>query len=346
MATAIFDNLTADTREAILKELTDQIFENNPLWRRMKADGRMKEPRGGLRCEFRANYAKTTAAGNFMGHTILETAPNQKRVRPNLDWGGFYTSMSEAVTESAINSGEEQIADFLQSEIDNAQETLDDNIGTGLFSDGTDTNGIVGLKQAVCSSAEAAGEGVSATYANIPRGTYSWFDANVIKDTTEYTVANLRSSGATEAKQLMYLLKRLYGMCTTSKKGGAPTVHITSQSFYDLYEEWALSLGQIGMVSGINRAKDNHTDLGFQSFTFKGAPIIIDSHCPTNYWYMLNERRLFWQPLGNANVQMSEWTKPTNQLVKVAQIYLLGQLLLTEPRTCGVLIGDSTTLDV
>ena len=75
-------------------------------------------------------------------------------------------------------------------------------------------------------------------------------------------------------------------------------------------------------------------------------PILIDSHCPTNYLYMLNERRLFWQPLGQAGIQMSNWKEPTNQLVKVAQVFMLGQLILTEPRTCGVLIGDSSTLDV
>jgi len=321
----------------------------------MREGGRIIGPVSGHQCDFNVEYAKTTAAGTFSDRDIVETAPNEFVMRPSLDWGGFYASVSISVNESDANQSPEAIYNLLEAKINNATQTLEDNIGVGLFSKGTDSKGIVGLRQAICDSSNASGEGVSTTYANINRSSYSWWNSNVDKDTTNYTASNLSSGGSTLAYTLPYLLRKMWGNCTQGNmRGRRPTMHVTSQAFYDIYEEWALSKGTIEMsnpakgiyTTGIGRASADLQDLGFGEFTYKGAPILVDSHCPTNYWYMLNEDRLKFIATGSKDLRETGWKEPENQIkTMVKQIFLRGQLVLTEPRSCGVIIGDSTTLN-
>jgi len=317
----------------------------------MREGGRISGPHSGTQCDWNVQYAKTTSAGSFGARDIVATAPNEFAMRPSLDWGGFYASVSLDINEQDSNQSPEAIVNLLEAKVQNATETLEDEIGTGLYSAGTDSNGIVGLKQAVCTSSGASGQGVSATYANIARGTYSWWDSNLDSDTTNYTAANLSSGGSTLAYTLPYLLRKNWGACVQGNmRGRRPTVHVTSQAFYDIYEEWAVSKGTIEMsglpynirpyLTGTGRATDAQQDLGFAEFTYKGAPILVDSHCDTNYWYMLNEDRIKFHTTGSTQLRETDWKEPENQVkTMVKQLFLRGQLVLTEPRSCALIVG-------
>jgi len=336
---ANLNDMQINVNTTVLPGLADQIFDSNTTYKRMKK-GKVQT---GTQCDFRVQYAKNASASTWdLQRGLVPTAPNEFQKRMSLDWGGFQAPVSIDFKEQTCINGKEALADLMEDKILNAKETIADLIGTGLFSLGTDVNGIIGMRQAICNNANAATEGVSATYAGFSRATYSWWDANMLgTNSATYNLANLSSTGATVAYTLLYLLRSLWGSCTQgSDRGRTPSVHITSQSLYDCYQEWLVSKGQVML----NRTTDkNRADFGFQELSYQGKPILVDSHCPTNKWYMINEDRLFWVPFGTKEMKMTQWKEAQNQIeTKVAQFYIAGQLVLTEPRSCGVITTYAT----
>ena len=337
-----YNTLQALTEKHVLPKIYDQIFEPHTCFSRIIKGGRTLKPAHGRSCEWIVEYAKTTATGTFSGYDVLETAPNETATRAELNWGGFYVSISLSGDDEDENAGAEQVVSLMEHKMDSAKKTLADQISTSFFSKGTDAKGIVGTRQAVCDSANAAAEGVSATYATIDRSLYSWFDANVTLHAS-ITYANLILS--TSGYFILDLWKRKVAECHKNLGGRKLTLIACSQAWYDAYEKAVTDKSTINL-SGVGKTTDNQrADLGYQELNYKGIPILVDPYDPTNYCYFLNEDTIKWQPKAVKGFRMSEWKQPTDQLVKTAQVYMKGQLLLLEPRTCGVIIGDSTTLN-
>jgi len=347
------------TNTYVLPGLVDSIFDGSPLLKRWRSRGMIRgrdpirDAVPGTQFEWRVRYAKISAKGTTSPRAVVPTAPTNTTKRASLAWGMYFAGYSIDQGEQDANKTPAAIANMMKEKIDEAKDALIDIMGDGLHADGSDTDGIVGLPQAVSNYSTYAAEAVSATYGNITRDSgISFWNANVLRNTSNYNYANLCSSGSTVSYTLPYLMKQMWGLCNQHRAHGTPTIIVTSQAFADAYEDWALSKGSLQMSSkdgpnmlGIGRADPQTVDLGFEPFTYKQAPILVDPHCPTNKMYFLNEDRVFLQPTGSNELRTTPLKESPNQIgVKVAQFFWRGQMALTEPRTCGVIIGDPSTL--
>jgi len=338
-------------------------MDGTPLLKRWRSLGMIKAPDakrerlnavGGTQFDFNIRKAKLDSRGTTSPRAIVPTAPTNTLERGSITFGMYFSGYSIDIGEMDANNSKEKIIDVMKDKIMEGKDNLIDIMAAGVHAKGTDTDGITGLPAAVCNSTNAATIGVSATYANIARATSTWFVSTVDIDTTNYTATNLSSTMTGGVSySLPYRMKKMWGNCNQHRADGKPTLIVTSQAFADIYEEWALSKGSLNMstsmgptVEGIARADKQTVDLGFEPFTYKGAPILVDPYCPTNDMYFLNENRIWLQSTGSKELRTTALKEAPNQIMtKVAQFYWRGNLVLTEPRTCGVIIGDSTTLN-
>jgi hypothetical protein len=178
-----------------------------------------------------------------------------------------------------------------------------DNLGTGIYSAGTDAKSIVGLR-VIVATAETVG-GISQT-------DYSWWRAQVDSSTTTLSLAAMQS---------------LFNLCSVDNEH--PTVVMTTRSLYNSY--YALLQPQ-------QRFTDSETAKGgFANLMFNGVPVIADSKCPASHMFMLNEKYLHLYVHKDENMRFEPFQKPVNQNVKVAKVYWAGAFGSSNNRLHGKL---------
>jgi len=300
MALAL-DQLNAITEKYFVKKLHDNIFDSNPLLRRMKNSGSYKSVGGGTQILTPLNYATTTAAGWYSGADTLSTTDNDNITAAAYDWKSLYAGASITEEDEMKNSGEQAQLNLLKSKIMIAEKTLKDSLGTGLFSAGTDSKSIVGLRDIVATDQTVGG---------ISQTDNAWWSGQVDSSTTTLTMATLNA---------------VYQDCTVDSEN--PDYLVGTRSTYNDY--YALLQPQQRFMS------EDEAKGGFSSLMFNGSVFTHDSHCPTGHIFLLNLDHLclFYHP--KRNMTFEPFQKPINQQVKVSRFLWMGALGSTNNRLHG-----------
>jgi hypothetical protein len=72
---------------------------------------------------------------------------------------------------------------------------------------------------------------------------------------------------------------------------------------------------------------------------FNGAPIVVDSHCPANYFFWLNENYLDLVTHEDENFRFDPWRKPTDQEAALAKVFWAGNITTSNRRMHGFCSG-------
>lgn len=297
------DQLNAITEKYFVKKLFDNIFDSNPLLKKMMDSGSYKSTSGGTQIYVPLNYAQTTASGWYSGADTLSTTDNENITSAAYDWKSLYAGVSITEEDELKNSGEAAMLNLLQSKIKIAEKTLKDSLGTGLFSDGTTAKAIVGLRDIVA---------VDQTVGGIAQSTNSWWQGQVDSTTTTNTISAMNS---------------IYQDCTVDSE--MPNYIVGTRSTYNSY--YALLQPQQRFMD------ESMAKGGFQSLMFNGSAFVHDSHCPTGYVFFLNldHLHLFYHP--KRNISFEPFQKPINQQVKVSRFLWMGALGSSNNRLHGCL---------
>lgn len=288
MAVSI-DQLNAITNKYIMPKLHDNIFDSNPLLKKMKDGGSYKSVSGGVTIDVPLNYAAATSAW-FSGADSLSTTDVENMTAASYSWKSLFAGVTITEEDELKNAGDAAALNLLKSKMQIAEKTLADNLGTGLFSDGTDSKSIVGLRDIVA---------VDQTVGGISQSTNSWWQGQVDSTTTTTTISAMNS---------------VFQDATIDSE--MPNFIVTTRSLFNSY--YALLQPQ-------QRFQDAETAKGgFQNLMFNGAPIVHDSHCTANNMFMLNlnHLHLFYHP--KRNMSFEPFQKPINQQVKVSRILWMG----------------------
>lgn len=295
-----FDNLSAITQKLYMKRLVDNVFESNALFQRWKAKN-IDIRDGGTKIVEPLLYAKTTAGGWYSGADTLTTSANDKRTAAEFEWKQAHASITITGLDELKNNGVSAVVKHVESEVQAAELTLADTLGTGLFNSGVTTDSLIGLRLALAASG---------TYGGISKTNFSWWQSNVSTDTT----------------LTLPLLQAMHGDCKID--GDQTTVWVTVQDILDDYNN---------LLQPQMRFQDSKTaDGGFQNLLYKGKPMIVDSHCPDNHLFSLNEKYLSLVVHKKRNFKFEPFTKPTNQDVSVAHIFWAGALTCNNCRMQGM----------
>lgn len=305
MAFADYTELSSITEKRFIPALVDNIFTSNVLLMRMKKRGAyVTRGSGGTSVVQPLAYATTSASAWYDGTETLDVSANDQIGAAEFDWKQIHAAIPITGRDESINQGREAIVNFVASKTQLAEMTIVDNVGTGLYNDGTtDSKAIIGLRLAV----DSAG-----TYGGINRTTYSWWSAQEDSSTTALSLP---------------LMQGIFGDCSVGND--KPTLITCNQDVYDLY--WAKLQPQ-------QRWTDKGTaDAGFTNLMFNGAPVVVDGKCPSAHMFFINEKYLKFHVMADKNFKFTGFVRPTNQDVHVAQILWMGALSCSNCRMQGKL---------
>lgn len=300
---ALTSEISSLTQRYLIPKLVDNIFESNALFMRAKKGNWYDTIDGGTKINQPLAYATTANAMRYSGSETLTISDNAQITEAEWDWKEYAVSISITRIDELKNAGKNAIISHIKSKVQLAEKSLKDLLGTDLFNTGATAKAIQGLRLMTAATG---------TYGNVAKGTYSWWQGQVDSTTTALTVASLQS---------------VWGDCTIDSD--KPTLCVLTQDEYD------------DLYAGLQpqqRFSDNETfKAGFTNLLYNGVPIIVDSHVPSGYVFALNEKYLSLCAHKDENFRFAPFIKPTNQNVKVAQIFWTGALTCSNCRMQGVM---------
>lgn len=298
-----YDQISGITQRKFIPKLYDNIFNSNPLLQRHRKRS-YELVDGGISIMVPLNYAVPTASGWYFGADTLNVNDNDQITAAEYSWKALYTNITILRTDELKNAGDEQMVSLVKSKVKVAEKQMEDQLGTGIFSNATNAKSIVGLQQIV---------GSSNTVGGISQTTYSWWAAGSVDSTT--TTNSLSA------------MQTVWNLCTIGS--WSPTVAVTTRSIFNSY--YALLQPQ-------QRFQDSDSAKGgFQSLLFNGLPVLPDSHCPSSNLFFLNEDYLHLWAHKEEDMRFEPFAKPINQNVKVAKIYWMGAYGSSNCRLQGAL---------
>jgi hypothetical protein len=297
-----YDQISAITQKAYVAKLADNYFNSNPLTKRLKEKS-LELLDGGTSIMQPLGYSNITASGWYQGAETLSTTDNDVITAAEYQWKQHYANITLSRIDELKNSGDRAILSLVKEKTKVAERTMVDNLGTGVYSSGTDAKSIVGLRVIVATNQTVGG---------ISQSTNSWWQAQVDSSTTTLTLGAMQT---------------VYNNCTIDDMH--PTVAMATRAVYNLF--YALLQPQ-------QRFMDSETaKAGFQNLMFNGIPVIADNKAPTGYMYFLNEDFLHLYVHKDENMRFEPFVKPINQNIRVAKIYWAGALGSSNNRLHGVL---------
>ncbi len=365
---ALSDSVSALTREKFIPVLVDNIYNSNILCLKLLKNAELLD--GGKNIVTPVEYAKLSGStsGWITDGGVTATASEETYQKATWDWATSYVGIKIPGSEDLVNRGSSQVLSMLKSKLKSAEKTIRDMFGTGLFNAGQVTNGLVSLNGGgtIVSGDHTSYDEGYAIIETMPDATTFHFPGNVDNTVCGYirTLGNINSdsqswwnaklgtfaqSGAIETTtstvscswgeltdttdgvaNISRAMTRMYGACTVDND--QPDLIITTQAIYDAYET---SLQANKRFAG----SDDIADSGFDSLRFKGASVVVDSHCPAGQMYFLNTNYLDFKVHKDRNFAFEDFKKlEANDNIQ-SRLFWMGQLTCTNPRMQGVLGG-------
>jgi len=319
MVTAIGDaTVTAIARHYIMPEVTDIVYNSNPLMFRLNA-GKKIIP-GGTQLEFPLMVSRFSAGGPYSGYDVLAMTPSDTIKNGVWDWKQHYIPVVvDGRTLIKVDSPL-AIANIIRMQFEQAQMELAQNLGVGIYSDGTtNPKEIDGLQNAVAASG---------TYAGLARASNTGINAQVDSSTATLSLTALNS---------------LHG--NTRKGGRAASLIASRQEQYNRY--WKLAIDKANIFLEPVTRDASMADLGWGGLLFNGVPWIVDDNMfdgpntSNSGILMLNEDYIHFAVSPRADFYLEDFQTPLNQDAMAAKLLWAGNLIVRNPARQGKMTNVS-----
>jgi hypothetical protein len=321
MATPNVSEIMTTTLESRTKKLADNVTTNNALLNKLNKRGKVKPVSGGRVIYQELNYAENQTYKRYSGYEVLNISPSEVFTAAEFNWKQAAVAISISGLEELQNSGPEQMIDLLESRVENAEQTMMNNMSADIYSDGTADGGkqIGGMQYLVADTP------TSGIVGGINRATWSFWQ-------NQYYDATTDGGAAATSANIQKYMNTLWLRC--SRGTDHPDLLVADNNYFSAYWE---SLQAIQRVTTAEQA-----DAGFQTLKFMGADVVFDGgyggDAPTNHMYFLNTNYIFWRPHANRNmVPLNPDRFAVNQDAMVKLIAVAGNMTMSNAFLQGVL---------
>ncbi len=323
MATPIGTNVvTSIARRFILPEVTDNVYNSNPVFFRLNAANK-RIVRGGTQIEAPLMYSRFASGGPYQGFDLLNVIPSDTIKNAAFDWKQHYVNITVDGLTLIKTDSPEAIANFIELYFAQGEMEMAENLATGLWSDGvTNTKDIDGIKGAVDDGT------VLPTYGGLSRTTNTWWKSQLDSSTSTLTLAALNS---------------MFGSCGSG--GRHPTLIVSRVGQYNRF--WALNVvnQQFNTVPG--GQDEQLAQAGFTNQLLNGVPWVVDSHVfdgpnsSNSAIVFLNEDYIYWAVSPRADFYLEDFQTPVNQDAMVAKMLWAGNVVFTNVARQGKMTNIS-----
>jgi hypothetical protein len=362
-----YNNLTALTRDKFIPVLVDNIFNSNVLTFKLLKNAEKLD--GGKKILTPIEYGKNASQGFYSGYDTLTTANTEIVSSAEWDWTQAWAGITISGEEEHKNMGDSQVLSLLKSKLKNAEKSLKDLFGTHLFdTDGPNTGAFTSLigsgTQASASYDDTAlidiTDGSATTMWHTPGNVDNciigynrtlgginsdvdgspWWDsklASFASGSADTTTACTWDELVAVTNGTAFIVKKMTQMYSQlTIDNDAPDMIITTNEIYDAYESALQSNKRFA-------GNQQLADAGFQNLAFRGASVVVDSHCPAGMMIFLNTRYLDFKVHNKRNFTFDGFKKREDSDAMVAKIFWMGQLTCTNPRMQGAIVGGPSS---
>jgi hypothetical protein len=300
--------------------VADNMSKNNALLYRMSKRGKVKPVSGGRTIVRELAYAENSTYQRYSGYELLNVSPSDVISAAEFDWKQASVAVTMSGLEQAQNSGADAIIDLLETRIEVAEKTMQNNLSQDMYSDGTASSGkqIGGLQLLVADTP------TSGTVGGINRASYTFWR-------NQYYSGASDGGSAVSATNIQKYMNVLYQR--TARQTDKVDLIIADTNYYNFY---------LASLQAIQRiTSDEMGQAGFQSVKYMGADVVFDGGigggCPSNHMYFLNTDYLYWQPHKDRNMVPLESVNSLNQDAMVKLIIFMGNMTASNLQLQGVL---------
>lgn len=312
-----YSSLISSTLDKFMKEsVASSVIGNNALLKALQNKGRIMHEAGGRNFQENIAYASNSTV-QFQNPTdLLNTTPQDEFT--SAIFAQKMLTGTDQISEKELlqNTGDARIFNLLEGKRKNLMDSLRNQLGSALFSDGTGSGGleIGGLQLLV------ADDPTTGTVGGIDRSTNSFW-RNQVYDFSTTAGANASASNIQAGMNSLYLSCQV-------QEGSYPDLILADINYYSFFEN---SLQQIQRITTTGEGK-----LGFEQLAYKSSAVVYDPNCPSNHMYFLNTDYVKFQHLNNPLFTKGETQRPVNQLYYITPVYLYGNLTISSARVHGV----------
>ena len=309
-----FTEIVTTTLAGYSKTLADNVTNSNALLRHIDEKGN-KQIATGRTIVQELEYASNSTAKWYSGYEVLDTSTSNVFTAAEFNYKQLAGNVVISGLEQVENSGKEAIFNLLKSRVRNLEKTLKNTMATGLYADGTGTDGkeLGGLQLIV------AGTNTN-TVGGINAGTYTFWKNQVY----DFSVAG---GGAASATTIQTAMNTLW--LSTTRGADHPDVIVADTNYFQFY--WS------SLQTNQRFTSDDSASAGFMNLMFMDAPVYYDDQCPSNKMYMLNSDYLFLRPAQGREFSPLGEKASVNQDAMVLPVVWAGNMTCSNRARQGII---------
>ena len=266
--------------------VADNVTKNNALLARLRSRGKKKPWTGGRTITQEIAYQENGTFKRYSGFDLLNVQPSDVISAAEYDIKQAAVAVVMSGLEELQNAGEDAVLDLLEQRIENAEDTMMNNISLDCYSDGTADGGrqIGGLQLLISTSP------TSGTVGGINRANWQFWRNQKFSASSD-------GGAAASTTNIQSYMNRLYLSC--SRGADKTDLIIADNNYYRLYLE---SLQAIQRITSNDEAM-----AGFDTLKYMGADVVFDGGygggAPTKQMYFINSKYLFYRPSSKRDME-------------------------------------------
>lgn len=307
-------SLLATTFSNMSPDLADDIYKHIPLlaWlglkKKVTADGGASILRSMI-------YAKNSTFGFYASDDIIDTTIQDELTTAQWQWKQAATSVSVTGRIEMQNMGKSQVINIVKAKTQSALLALKDGINRVLWTSGITNQSGVGTQ--ITPLATLVNN--TGTVGDINGGTNTWWQSVI------------QASGSFAARGLSDL-RSVWNQINVNNPQGPADLILSDRTSFEAYESVLVPAVRISDTTMAG-------DLGFSNLKYKEATWTFDINAIAGNIFLLNSNSLELVQHKNRMFTISDFVKPSDQDLKVAQVFWAGELTTDNRRKHGLLTG-------
>lgn len=300
----------------------NNVLKNNALLSNLNKRGNVKTFDGGRTIVQELTYAENSTYKRYSGSEVLNIATSDVITAAEYNIAQAAVAVQINGLEQLQNGGREKVIDLLTTRINNAEDTMMNNLSLDCYSDGTADGGkqIGGLQLLVADTP------TSGTIGGISRASATFWRNQSFSGVTD-------GGAAVSAANITNYMNQLY--LRTTRGMDSPNLIIADNNYFNLYWQAVQSIQRV-------TSADDAAGMGFPSLVFLKSNVVFDGGigggAPTNRMYFLNTKYLMFRPHKDRNVVPLENDRfAINQDAFVRLMAFAGNMTLSNGQLQGVL---------
>lgn len=301
-----WNKISVSTRDQIIGNVEDQIFQDNVLLNRMQMRGIKKK--GGAHLAVNCRVNKNDTVMSYVGAEDLNTDPQLPAVKAVFNWKLYSAAINLSGQELLINEGSDMaLFDLIGEETEDCKMSLAERVNTDMYLDGSGngSKNIDGLANLIDDATNYA------TFGGLSRNTYTTLRAHYF-------------ANSAVNRQLTYKLANRSHTSTLAGGRGKATMGITTPNLFDKLKE---TLQPHQIVSDTSAPS-----MGFPNILVNQVPLYADTYATANRLWWINEKTLFLVTHVKRDFIFVPFRQPTKQDAAVAYIWWAGNLFCNAPK--------------